>query len=279
MKTDNQLPEIIIRPQSPWKLIDFFDLWRYRELLYIFAWRDIKVKYKQTVFGFLWVIFQPLASTLIFTVFFGKLAKIPSYNLPYSLFVLCGLIFWLYFSGSVSQAANSMLLNQGIIKKIYFPKLILPLSYILTNGLDLVINLIFLFLYAGYLGFMPSASIFFLLPLAFIMTVLTASGLGFLLAAVNVKYRDVNYILPYFIQMLLFITPVIYPVSIVSDINRLILAVNPMSSVVEMIRMVFSNEVQFNPYMVVISFSSSLIIFLFGIWYFKRTELFFADIV
>lgn len=270
---------IVIRPQSVWKLVDLDELWRFRELFFIFAWRNIKIRYKQTALGILWVVFQPLVTTLIFTQFFGKLAKIPSGNLPYSLFVLCGLVFWTFFSSTLTHASASMVTNNSLIQKIYFPKIILPLSSVITYFIDLLINLFFLFGYAFILGYFPNIWAIIIFPLAILVTSFTAVGLSFFLASINVKYRDVNYILPFFIQILLFVTPIIYPLSIVSDTNKHIMAVNPMASVMESVRMAFSAQPSLNPTLIAISVSTSLVIFLFGLWYFNKTERYFADIV
>jgi lipopolysaccharide transport system permease protein len=273
------MKEIIIRPKPAWMLIDFEELWHYRELLYIFSWRDIKVKYKQTFLGVLWVIFQPLFTTSIFTVFFGNLAKIPSGELPYSLFVLCGLVFWTFFSSAVSHASDSMVANENIIKKVYFPKIILPLSSITTSLVDFFINIIFLFIYALVLGFVPKLLGLVIIPLAIILTSLTAFGLGLLLSSINVKYRDVRYILPFFIQILLFLTPIIYPLTMVGERNKIIMALNPMTSVIESVRFVFSPNYMIRPELIFISVASSILILFISLWYFRRTEQFFADIV
>lgn len=271
--------ETVIRPDSRGKLLDFSELIKFRELFYVLSWRDIKVRYKQTVLGFLWVIFQPSVSTVVFTIFFGNMAKIPSGNLPYSLFVLCGLVFWSFFSNGVSNASNSLIANEGIIKKVYFPKLILPLSAIFISSFDFVINLIILFGFAAFLGFYPSSLVFILIPFAVIITGITAAGLGFFLASVNVKYRDVRYILPYFIQILLFLTPIIYPLSIVSERNKYILAINPMTSVIEGFRTVFSRGELMNSNLIIISVFSSILIFVAGVWYFKKTEKYISDMI
>lgn len=273
------MKEIIIKSTDSWKLFDFEELWHYRELFYIFAWRDIKVRYKQTVLGILWVIFQPLVSTFIFTVFFGRLAKIPSYDMPYSLFVLCGLIFWNYFSSTLTNASSSMVINEGIIKKVYFPRMILPLATAVTSFVDFTISLVLLLIFALILGYIPSLWIFLVLPLSLFVTAITATGLGFFLSAVNVKYRDVNYIIPFFIQLLLFVSPVIYPLAIVSETNKSIMSINPMTSVIESMRMVFANRPFIGFHLILISFISAIVIFIFGLWYFRRTEKFFADIV
>lgn len=271
--------EIIIKPKQAWKLLDISEIWHYRELLYIFAWRDIKVRYKQTILGIVWVIFQPLVTMAIFTIFFGRMAKIPSGELPYSLFVLCGLVFWTFFSGSVSHASDSLVANESIIKKVYFPKVILPLSSIITSFVDFIINLVLLFIIASFFGFIPRLIGLIIFPLGIILTVITSIGLGLLLSSFNVKYRDVRYILPFFIQILLFVTPIIYPLAIVSPTNRIIMALNPMTSVIEGVRFVFSPTYMLKGELILVSFLSSIFIFILGLWYFRKTEDFFADIV
>jgi len=251
---------------------------RFRELFYIFSWRDIKVRYKQTFLGIFWVIFQPLVTTIIFTVFFGNFAKIPSGDLPYPLFVLTGLVFWNYFSNSVSHAANSMIENESIIKKVYFPKIILPLSSLLTGFIDFLINLFILFIFAVVTGHSPNLRIIYLLPFSILVTIFSSSGIGLFLASVNVKYRDVRYILPFFIQILLFITPVIYPLSILSPSHKIYMAFNPMSGAVEASRGIFSGTTP-DFFLLTVSAVSSLLILIAGFVYFSKTEKFFADIV
>ena len=273
------MKEIIIRPKSDWILLDLKELWRYRELLFIFTWRDIKVRYKQTILGVLWVIFQPIVTTFIFTFFFGNLAKISSGVLPYSLFSLCGIIFWTFFSTGLSHASTSMVANENIIKKVYFPKIMLPLSSILTSFVDFSINIILLLVLTLYLGYFPHLIGLIIFPLSIGLAMITSFGLGLILASLNVKYRDVGYILPFFIQILLFITPIIYPLAIVSESNRNIMALNPMSAVVELSRFVLNPEYAIYPEVIIISVISSILILVLGLWYFRRTEKFFADIV
>ena len=269
--------EIVISPKT-FGVIDLAEIIRFRELFYIFSWRDIKVRYKQTLLGVIWVIFQPLVTTLIFTVFFGNLAKIPSGDMPYPLFVLTGLVFWNYFSNSVTHAANSMVENESIIKKVYFPKIILPLSSLLTGFIDFLINLSLLFLFAIATGHIPNLKILYLLPFSLLVTIFSSAGLGLFLASINVKYRDVRYILPFFIQILLFISPVIYPLSILSPSHKIYMAFNPMSGAVEAARGIFSGTPPDFSLMIVSAFSSLLILFT-GFIYFSKTERFFADIV
>lgn len=274
---DNHLT--IIKPKNRFTLLDLKEIWRYRGLLYVLAWRDIKVRYKQTLLGVLWALLQPLVTMLIFTVFFGRLAHIPSGNLPYSLFVLCGLVFWTFFSGALTHASSSLVENENLVKKVYFAKVILPLSSVVTTSIDFVINFVILVIYALILGFVPSTAVFLVIPLGVVMTSLTIGGLGLFLASFNVKYRDVRYILPFFIQILMFLTPVIYPLSIVSPTNKLIMAINPLTSVIESTRIVFSQQGYLDPVLAVISAVSSILIFIVGLTYFRRTERFFADIV
>lgn len=271
--------EIVIKPDSSWNLFDWKEILRYRELLYIFTWRDIKIRYKQTLLGLVWVIFQPSVSTLVFTIFFGNLAKIPSGNLPYSLFVLAGLVFWSFFSNAVSAASNSMVANEGIIKKVYFPKLILPIASVAISFVDFCINCVTLLIFAVFLGFYPSLLGLIIFPVAIAVTAITSAGVGFFLASINVKYRDVRYVLPFFIQIFLFLTPVIYPLTIISDRNKYIMALNPMTSVVESVRTVFSHRQLIDFNLILISVASSIVIFLTGLAYFKMTERYFADIV
>jgi lipopolysaccharide transport system permease protein len=270
---------IIIKPRSRWMLFDFKEVWRYRELFLVFVWRDIKVRYKQTILGAGWALFQPLTSMFIFTIFFGNFAKIPSGTLPYSLFVLTGLVFWNFFSGTLSASSNSMINNEDIVKKVYFPREILPISTIGTNLLDFSISFILLFLLAVYYRFIPHPLALVIIPLGIIIAMFGSVGMGLLLAAFNVKYRDVRYILPFFIQMMIFLTPVIYPTSIMRPSFRYLIALNPMTGVIEAVRIVFSGNMNINWPILAISAVSALVIFCIGSIYFRATERFFADIV
>ncbi len=275
--TDNY--EIKIKPIRAKVFLNVAELWRYRELFYIFAWKDIKVRYKQTVLGIAWALLQPITSMFIFTVFFGKIAKISSDGLPYSLFVLTGLIFWGFFSNTLTHASNSLIENEGIIKKIYFPRLILPLSTIITGFVDFGISFVLLLLVAFYFGYIPSLWTFVIIPLGIIIASLGTAGLGLFLAALNVKYRDVRYILPFFIQLLIFLTPVIYPLSIVGHLNRLAIALNPIAGVIESARKVISGSIIIDYQILSISLVSSILLFIAGLIYFRSTEKFFADII
>jgi lipopolysaccharide transport system permease protein len=271
--------DIVIKPNRNPLAFNLKELWNFRELFYTFAWRDIKVRYKQTFLGILWAIIQPVLSTFIFTVFFGNLAKVPSGDLPYSLFVFTGLVYWNFFSSSLTNAASSLISNEGIINKIYFPRLILPLSSVVTGAVDFFINLILLIIASFYFGFPPSLFALFIIPLGFLITFIAASGLGILLSSINIKYRDVRYIVPFFIQLLIYLSPVIYPTSILKESNRLIMALNPMTGVIEAVRSTISNTLVLDWTHLSISVIAAIILFLTGIIYFRNTEKFFADLI
>ncbi len=268
-----------IRPKSKWQLIDVAELWRFRELFFTFAWRNIKLRYKQTALGIIWVLLQPLVTTVIFTIFFGNFAKIPSQGLPYPIFVLLGLVFWQFFSNSVSQSASSFIENEALVKKVYFPREIMPLSTIVTASIDFLISMAMLAVFFVYYQIVPTLGFLLLLPLATLITITTSAGLGLLLSSINIKYRDVRYVLPFFLQTLIFVTPVIYPLAIVRPSFQILLAINPMTGVIDSLRSTLSSGAVANPAMLAISFFSSLIILVIGLLYFRRTERFFADIL
>ena len=271
--------EILIKPKTHWWKVDFKELWRFRDLTYFFAWRDFKVKYKQTVIGVLWVVFQPLVTMVVFTVFFGNLAKIPSDNIPYPIFVYTGLLFWTLFSNSLTNASNSFTSNEGIVTKIYFPRIILPLSAVITNLVDFVISAAILGIMMIFYHYTPSLIGILLLPVLILMTILSTMGIGLLLAALNVKYRDVRYILPFFIQILIFVTPVIYPVSIVSPENRWVLGLNPMSGVISAARSGLLGNSPIDWTLLGISAISMTVYCLIGFIYFRLVEKYFADVI
>ena len=267
---------IKIKPAKTNFYLNLKELWHYRELFYIFAWRDIKVRYKQTFLGVAWVLFQPLVSMIVFTVFFGNFAKMPSGNLPYPLFVLCGLVFWTFFANALSSSSSSLISNENIIKKVYFPKVILPLSSIITGSVDLVINIILLFSVGLYFRFIPPLLVLPIILLGYIISFLTASGLGLFFSALNVKYRDVRYIIPFFIQTLIFLTPVIYPTSIIKSSGKFLFILNPMAAVIESMRGVISDSLSIDFLGLGVASLIALVIFLTGLAFFNATEKFFA---
>ncbi len=268
----------IIRPKKMFSWHDLRELWVYKELLYFFTWRDLKVRYKQTAIGAGWAIFQPLMTMFVFTIFFGNLAKMPSDNVPYPIFVYTGLLFWQFFSSALSDTSTCLVTNQPIITKVYFPRLILPISSVLTKLVDFAIASLVLGLLMIYYGYMPNITGILIVPLLLIITFMASVGLGLFLASINVKYRDVRYALPFFIQILMFLTPVIYPASIAGQYSW-ILAINPMTGVIQNARAAILGTAVVNWTLITISFMATLTLLAFGIVVFKKTERYFADII
>ncbi|MEI6040059.1 MAG: ABC transporter permease [Candidatus Berkelbacteria bacterium] len=268
-----------IKPPKGLVHIDLKEIWAYRELLYIFVWRDIKVRYKQTAVGVMWAIFQPFFTMLIFTIFFGRFAKMPSDGVPYPIFVYAGLLLWNYFSNALSSASDSLIVSEGIIKKVYFPRLILPLSTTVTPVFDFFLALVVLFGLMIFYHFTPHFLGIILIPLLLLISLLSAWGLGVFLASVNVKYRDVRYILPFFIQIMLFLTPVIYPISIIPAKYQWLIYLNPMAGVIQTARTTLLGGGSVDWQILSMSFGISLILVIGGIYFFRKTERFFADIL
>jgi len=270
--------ELTIRPQKKLR-IDWKELWSYRELFYYFAWRDVKVRYKQSILGIGWAILQPFAMMVIFTLFFNHVAKISSGNIPYAIFSYTGLLFWNYFSSALNRSSASLVSNQGVITKIYFPRIILPTSATIVALID------FFFAFLIFLGLMvyyqiaPGWSGIVFLPFAIILTFITAAGMGMFLSAVNVKYRDVGQIVPFLVQIGLFLTPVIYPISLVPHKYQWILYLNPMTGIINAMRSWWLHENTLNVHLLYLSVASEIVIFAWGYTYFKAKEREFADII
>jgi lipopolysaccharide transport system permease protein len=269
---------IITSPSGVFHL-DAKEIFKYRELLYTFVWRDIKVRYKQTALGVAWAVFQPLTSMVVFSIFFGNLAKVPSDGIPYPVFVFSGLLFWNYFSTALTNCSNSLIDNESIIKKIYFPRLILPVAAVGTPIVDFLVSWTILFFMMLFYDFRISFFSILVTPGLLILSAVSALGIGTFLAAVNSRYRDVRYILPFFIQLLLFITPVIYPVGIVPESLKWILFINPMTAVVEISRSLLFGGMHPNMALISISIISSIFLFVSGVFYFKKTESYLADLL
>lgn len=273
------MPEItIIKPKKVFSVNDLREIWRYRELLYFFTWRDFKVRYKQTAIGILWAIFQPFMTMVVFSLFFGGLLKVPSDGVPYPIFVYTGLLFWQFFSSALSETSSILITNQAIITKVYFPRLILPLSSVATKFVDFAIAAIILGGMMAYYGYTPQLLSIVVLPILLAITFMAAVGGGLFLAAINVKYRDVRFVLPFFIQILLFLTPVIYPASIAGKYSW-ILAMNPMMGVIQNARAVLLGTTPVNWLLISISFAACLVLLIIGTIYFKKVERYFADII
>ncbi len=269
----------IIRPRSPWHFLDLSELWEYRELFYILSWRDLKVRYKQTALGVLWALLQPLVNMIIFTVFFGNFAEMPSDGLPYPVFVLLGLTFWGFFSNSLSKAGNSFIENEQLVKKVYFPREILTFSAVVTSFIDFLVSLVMLLAVIAYYQLPVNLLFFALLILGIMITAISSAGFGLFLASVNIKYRDVRYIIPFFLQLLIFISPVIYPLTIVRSSFQYLLALNPMTGVIDSLRSSLISGSIAHPDMLTISMISAILSLLLGLAYFRRTERYFADII
>ena len=270
--------EFEIKPQSKFSL-GLRELWEYRELFYFFTLRDIKVKYKQTVLGFLWAVLQPLIMAFLFSFFLGKaISNYTALSLPYEVFALSGLVIWGIFSSGLNNAGNSMVSNANIIKKIYFPRLIIPISSVLVGLFDFLMAFVVFIIYCFFKDIHFSWYAFIYFPLAVILTCIATFGAGSLLAALNVKYRDFRYIIPFLVQLLLFLTPVIYPVSITNNVYlNWVLAINPMTAPLDIFRASITGE-SLSLAHDSISILSSLIILVTGLVYFRKTEAYFADL-
>jgi len=268
----------IIEPKKGWVPVDLKEIWHYRELLYFLTKRDIKVRYKQTILGGLWAIIQPVFSMIVFTLFFGKLANIPSDNIPYPIFVYIGLLPWTYFSNAVSASGNSLVGSANLITKIYFPRLIVPTSAALGGLLDFFIAMIVLAGLMIYYQFLPGLGIF-IFPFLIVLTFLCALGVGLWLSALNVQYRDIRYAIPFLIQIGIFLSPVIYPVSLVKGKYQWLLALNPMGGIIHAYRSSLLGHQSIDWLLLSISAGMIFVIFFSGLFYFRRMERTFADVV
>lgn len=270
--------EYEIKPQTKLSL-GLKELWEYRELFYFFTIRDIKVKYKQTVLGFLWAVLQPLVMALLFSFFLGKaISNYTKLPLPYDVFALSGLVLWGIFSSGINNAGNSMVSNANIIKKIYFPRLIIPISSVLVGLFDFLMAFVVFIIYCLLHHVSISLSALWCFPLGVTLACMATFGSGTLLAALNVKYRDFRYIIPFLIQFLLFVTPVIYPTTITDNkYLKILFSLNPMSAPLDIFRAGITNG-GINWEADIASIASSVIIFILGLLYFKKTEAYFADL-
>jgi lipopolysaccharide transport system permease protein len=256
----------------------FREIWKYRELFYFLANRDLKIRYKQTLLGVVWVVIQPLSTMLIFTVLFGRVAGLPSDGSPHAVFYLAALLPWTYFSTNLVQIGNSLVGNAGLLTKVYFPRIILPASVALAGLVDMLIGSICLIGVMIYYRIPPTTALV-LWPLLVIMLFLFTLGIGQILAALNVKYRDIKYAIPFAVQVMLFLTPIIYPASIVTGRYRLALALNPLSGLIEAFRFSIIPTSQMDWAVFIVSIVATLSLGVGGVWYFQRTERAFADIV
>ncbi len=274
----DSIPVTIIRPSRGWVALKLSELWEYRELLYFLTWREVKVRYKQTALGAAWAIIQPLLTMLIFSLFFGKLAKVPSDRIPYPLFCLAGLVPWTFFSNGLSQSANSLVSSSNLISKVYFPRLTLPLSAIFSGAIDFTISFVLLVGMMAYYRQIPTLRCIYL-PLFFLLAFVTALGVGLWLSALNVEYRDVRYTIPFLAQFWMIATPIAYPSSLLKEPWRAIYGLNPMAGVVEGFRWaLFGVNTAPGPMIAASSFIATLTL-IGGAFYFRRMERTFADVV
>lgn len=267
-----------ITPPPRWVPLNLKDLWAYRQLLRIFVWRDVKARYKQTVAGVTWVIIQPLIAMVVFSLFFGRWLGVSSGDIPYPIFTFCALVPWTYFVHALTVASNSVVGQQSVITKVYFPRLLMPLSSVLGGLVDLFASMLVLIPLLMFYGFSPGWEILFL-PLFILLALLTALSVGVWLAAINVRYRDINHAMPFVTQLWMFSTPVAYPLSVVPENLRLIYELNPMVAVVEGFRWSVAGQGELPLRMMSVSMCTMLVVLIAGLYWFRHEEVRFADVV
>jgi len=270
--------ELVIRPKHGLLDINWQELKEYRELLFFLALREIKIRYKQTIMGASWALLQPFFTMIVFTLIFGKLAKIPSEGIPYPIFSYSGLLIWTYFSNALSQSSNSLVSNASLLSKVYMPRIFIPTAPCISGLFDYGIALSILAVMMLYYRFAPNTAIV-LLPVILVMTFLLASGTGYWLSSICVKYRDVTFVLPFFIQLIMFLSPVIYPASIVGGNLQWLLYLNPLTGIINAHRACILGYTSIDYIGLAISAVLTILIFVSGILYLKYTEKYFADLV
>jgi lipopolysaccharide transport system permease protein len=280
----SDIPTVLIEPTRGWTSLRLGDVWEYRELLYFLVWRDVKVRYKQTVLGAAWAILQPLMTMVVFTIFFGNLAGVGSDGLPYPIFSYAALLPWTFFAQGLSQSSDSLVSSANLVRKVYFPRLVIPAASVLAGVVDFAIAFVVLFALMAYYGIWPSAAVIFL-PLLLLLAFATALGVGMWLSALNVQYRDVRYVLPFFVQLWLFVTPVIYPASkVTGKLKELglpdwLYGLNPMVGVVEGFRWSLLGVGTRPGPVILASAAVTTALLVSGAFYFRRMERTFADVV
>jgi lipopolysaccharide transport system permease protein len=274
---EEKLSVLRIKPSKGWTSLQLDELWRYRELLYFLTWRDIKVRYKQTVLGAAWAIIQPFFTMVVFSLFFGRLARIPSDGIPYPIFSYAALVPWTFFANGLTQSANSLVGSANLIQKVYFPRLILPIATVFSTAVDFGLAFLVLLGMMLYYGIVPTTNVLWL-PLFLLLALVTSLGVGLWLAAMNVQFRDVRYVVPFLVQFWLFATPIAYPSSLLHEPWHTLYGLNPMVGVVEGFRWaLLGTQNELGP-MVAISALAALIVLVSGAFYFRRMERTFADI-
>lgn len=274
----DELPVMQIVPSQGWVSLKLRELWNYRELLGFLVWRDIKVRYKQTALGAAWAILQPLFTMLVFSVFFGRLAKIPSDGIPYPVFAYAALVPWTFFAQSLAQSSDSLVGSSNLIKKVYFPRLVIPIATVTAGLVDFCLSFSVLLVLMAINGIWPTLNFVFL-PLFLLLTVTTSLGVGLWLSSMNVKFRDVKYTVPFLVQFWMFATPIVYPSSLLPEPWRTVYGINPMVGVVEGFRWALLGTKTTPGPMVAVSAVMAILILVGGAYYFRRMEKTFADTV
>jgi homopolymeric O-antigen transport system permease protein len=277
----NQEPLLVIRiqPSRGWASLHLRELWEYRELLYFLTWRDIKVRYKQTILGAAWAIIQPFMTMIVFSLFFGRLAQIPSDGIPYPIFSYAALLPWTFFASGLTNSSNSLVGNANLIQKVYFPRLVVPVSAVLGGLPDFALAFLVLIGMMIFYGIAPTAASILWLPVFLLLALVTSLGVGLWLSALNVEYRDIRYVVPFLVQFWLFATPVSYPSSLLGEPWRTLYGLNPMVGVVEGFRWALLGSGSPPGPMVAVSALAAIVILVSGAFYFRRMEKTFADVV
>jgi lipopolysaccharide transport system permease protein len=270
--------KLVLEPRRGWQALNLKELWRYRELLWFLAWRDVKLRYKQTLLGATWAVIQPLFTMIVFSIFFGHLAKMPSDGLPYPVFVLCALLPWQLFAYALTQSSNSVVAEQRLITKVYFPRLIIPLASVLSGLMDFMIAFALLIAFMAWYGVYPGWAIV-TVPLLVLMALTTALGVGLWLSALTVQYRDVRYTLPFLTQFWMFASPVAYPSTLVPEEWRVLYGLNPMAGVIEGFRWALLGTSEPPGARLWVSVATVIALFVGGLFYYRRMEKAFADVV
>ena len=267
-----------IRPSGGWISLNLRESWEYRELIYFFVWRDLKVRYRQTILGVSWAVLQPFLTMVILSLFFGRLAKVPSDGLPYPVFSYAALVPWTFFASSLTTASNSIISSSNMLKKIYFPRMTLPIAAVLSGLVDLFLALLVLLGMMLVYGLVPTANVLWL-PALLLLTLVTSLGASLWLSAMNVQFRDVRYAVPFLIQAWMFATPVAYPSSLLSEPWKTVYGLNPMAGVVEGSRWALLGTDTAPGLIILVSTLVAVALLLSGAYYFRRMEKSFADIV
>jgi lipopolysaccharide transport system permease protein len=280
--TLDDMQTIVIEASRGWAALNLKAVWQYRELLYFLVWRDVKVRYKQTALGVLWIILQPVISMIIFSLLFGGLLKVPSGDVPYPIFSFAALLPWNYFAGSLTKSSNSLVGSANLITKVYFPRLIIPISGVLSSLVDFAVAFVVLIALMLIYGIVVTPAVV-LLPVFLLLAALTALGFGLWLAALNVRFRDIGYLVPFIVQMWMYVTPVVYGSTLIPERFRFLLGFNPMTAVVEGFRWALLGDkapaAQTSGLTFILSLGVMVVVLVSGLIFFRRTERTFADIV